>query len=498
MDDLSQLIDLLGNQDKVEFKAFLARKNKRKDVKNIRLFNFLETDDIKSINKLYKTEKNRDAYHALRKRLQDNLLQFLSQRAFESKDHAVYDILRNLVVARFLLEHNLEKIGWRCLERAERAATNEEQFGLLNEILLLRMQYAHLDQDLEFDRLLDRFVLNQHQMQREAKMHMAYATLRRELQDIHLKGKIVNLAELIEGTLKKYQIAVLDLMNYKSLYQILYIANEYAAIHQNYGLIARYVRKTYQYIQNLDKPMEKHLYYHLYILYYLANFNLRNKRFDESMVYLEQMNELMLENKTYREQFALRWQLLVGLNYHFSGKSDKGIQAILVGLSAINRKSNQEDIDDLYLSLSMFYAQQHNLKSLSYLAKLGHTDHWYEKKLGMLWTIRKNLMEILVHLQFENTELAISRLHSFKRRYKKYLLSIAEDRVLYFLTMVERSIQKPDIVWDPSYQMAVRSMLEIDANKDIFNLSFIGWLMAKWEKRTPYQITLSLIETVSP
>ena len=51
MDDLSQLIDLLNNQDKADFKSFLNRKNKRKDAKNIRLFNFLETDDKKSINK---------------------------------------------------------------------------------------------------------------------------------------------------------------------------------------------------------------------------------------------------------------------------------------------------------------------------------------------------------------------------------------------------------------------------------------------------------------
>src|SRR5690606_1434959 len=264
MDDLSQLIDLLNNQDKADFKSFLNRKNKRKDVKNIRLFNFLETDDIKSINKLYSGQNNKDAYHALRKRLQDNVLQFLSQRAFESKDSAVYEILRNLVVARFLLENSAAKIGLKCLDRAERLAVQEEQFGLVNEVFLLRMQYAHLDRDLALDRLLDRFTLNQTHMQREAKMHMAYAYLRRELQEIHLKGKIVNLTELIEATLKKYQIAVLDLMNYKSLYQILYIANEYAAINQNYGLIERYVRKTYQYIQGLEKPKERHLYYHLY------------------------------------------------------------------------------------------------------------------------------------------------------------------------------------------------------------------------------------------
>src|SRR5690606_29431684 len=105
MDQLIQLIDLLDNQDKQAFKSFLNKKNTRKDAKNMLLFNFLETDDLKSVQKLYKKEDSKDAYHALRKRLQDNLLQFLSQRTFESKGNAGYDILRNIVVGRFLLEN---------------------------------------------------------------------------------------------------------------------------------------------------------------------------------------------------------------------------------------------------------------------------------------------------------------------------------------------------------------------------------------------------------
>ena len=82
---------------------------------------------------------------------------------------------------------------WFRWELSGALAVQEEQFGLVNEVFLLRMQYAHLDQDLAFDRLLDRFILNQTHMQREAKMHMAYAYLRRELQEIHLKGKIYEL-----------------------------------------------------------------------------------------------------------------------------------------------------------------------------------------------------------------------------------------------------------------------------------------------------------------
>ena len=49
----------------------------------------------------------------------------------------------------------------------------------------------------------------------------------------NLKGKVVNLSTLMVTTIRKYQIAVSDLMNYKSIYQILFIANEYAEASSN-------------------------------------------------------------------------------------------------------------------------------------------------------------------------------------------------------------------------------------------------------------------------
>ncbi|MEN0054863.1 MAG: hypothetical protein AAGC65_14405, partial [Mucilaginibacter sp.] len=111
MDSLSELINLLNSPEKRLFRQFLQRKNKRSDVKNLQLLELIETDDINGLKKLYKSEKNNDAYHALRKRLQDNLLLFLSQKAFESSHSDTYDALRLVVVGRFLLENDVNKVA---------------------------------------------------------------------------------------------------------------------------------------------------------------------------------------------------------------------------------------------------------------------------------------------------------------------------------------------------------------------------------------------------
>ncbi|QEM11697.1 hypothetical protein [Mucilaginibacter rubeus] len=493
MDSLSELTRLFNSTDKKLFKQFLQRKNKRTDVKNLQLLDLIETDDIDGLNNLYESEKNNDAYYALRKRLQDNLLLFLSQKTFESSHSDTYDALRLVVVGRFLLENDVIKIAFKCLDKAERLAEHLEQFNLLNELLLLKLQYAHLPGAENLEALTARLLRNQADMQREAKLNMAYAFLRQELQEIHLKGKIVNLTDLMITTIRKYKISAQDLMTYKSIYQILFIANEYAAIQQNYGLIERYVNRTNQFIQS-HVYKQSYLFYHMSILYFLANFHLRRKDFVRSASYLKEMMDLMLTDSRYYTLFYLRHQLLSALNLFFTNFADEAIELLKKSISNTKHTSKPEEIEDLRICLTMFLALCNNRESLKHLTLLTRTDAWYEKKMGMLWTIRKNLMEILIQAQFSNIELAMSRISSFRRRYKKYLLKTSEERVLLFLSLVEKYLLKPDIAFDLAYQKTVLNMLSKAENNDIFTLSFIAWLVARWEKKTAHKVVLPLMQ----
>ncbi len=496
MDPIKELINLLNNTDKKLFRQFLQRKNKRDDVKNLQLLDLIETDDIDGLNKLYDTKKNNDAYHALRKRLQDNLLLFLSQKTFESNHSDTYDALRLVVVGRFLLENDVVKIAFKCLDKAEGLAEHLEQFNLLNELLLLKLQYAHLPGAEDLEALTARFLQNQADMQREARLNMAYAFLRQELQQIHLEGKIVNLTTLMLTTIRKYKISEEDLMSYKSIYQILFIANEYAAIQQNYGLIERYISRTNEFIKQADKR-SSYLFYHISILYFLANFHLRQQDFARSASYLKEMMDLMLTDTPYYTLFYLRYQLLSALNLFYTGFAGDAIALLQASLSNTKQRSKPEDIEDLRICLTMFLALCDDRGSLKQLTLLTRTDAWYEKKMGMLWTIRKNLMEILVHAQFSNIELAMSRLNSFRRRYKKYLLKTSEERVLLFLKLVEKHLLKPDATSETSYRKSVLSLLDGAENNDIFTLSFIAWLIARWEKKTAFQVMLTLVQQKS-
>jgi hypothetical protein len=392
------------------------------------------------------------------------------------------------------LENDVVRTAFKCLDKAERLAEQLEQFNLLNELLLLKLQHAHLPGAEDLEALTARFLQNQSQMQREAKLAMAYSFLRQELQEIHLEGKIINLTTLMITTIRKYKISTQDLMTYKFIYQILFIANEYAAIQQNYGLIERYIGRANKFIQGEANKKPSYLFYHISILYYLANFHLRRRDFAKCTSQLKEMMDLMLADSRYYSLFYLRYHLLSALNLYFTGFAQDAMVILRESLADTKQASKPEDIEDLRICLAMCLALCNDRGSLKQLTQLTRTDAWYEKKMGMLWTIRKNLMEILVQAQFSNIELAMSRLNSFRRRYKKYLLQTSEQRVLLFLRLVEKYLIKPDVVFEPAYRKTVLNLISNEENNDIFTLSFIAWLIARQEKKTAYEVVLTLIQ----
>ncbi|WP_294184719.1 hypothetical protein [uncultured Sphingobacterium sp.] len=494
-DAISGLLLMLKDNDKKDFKAFLKRKNKRNDVKNIRLLEIIETDDINRLKKLYGPAKNRNAYHALRKRLHESLLFFLSNKVFERDNSEAHEALRLLVVGRFLLESQLIKIGFKCLQRAEDKALLLEQFSLLNEILQTRLQYAYLNPSVNLELLVDCFAENQRKLQQEAKFQIAYALLRAELQQIHLKAKIVDLNKLIMDTLSKYSISLDDLLSFKSLYQLLYIANEYAAIHQNYTLVRSFLKTAGNFLLKHQEQGILQLFYYLHILYYLANFNLRNVFFTESLSDLERMDVVLSQaSPAFRTQFQLRCQLLKALNFHYLGDGEQGLALLREGVKQAAPKSSELDLADLQLCLVMFLTQFRDKTALAELQKLTRTDAWYEKKMGMLWTIRKSLLEILIHIQFDHIDLATSKLKSFVRRYKKYLMSVNENRVIDFAKLVEKYLLNPAVIQGKSFRAAVEAMVNQKENKDLFVMGFVAWLKALVVSGSPYQVLLDSIK----
>ena len=267
MNALQEIVNLMNDAEKKAFIQFLSKKNKRKDIRNIELFHSLKTDDINSKRTILKDKKSIDAYHALRKRLYDNLIDFMAGRSFENDTSQENSVLRLLVVSRLFFEHKLIITAFKCLGKAEVIALDLEHFGLLNEIYMTRIQFAHFNLSEPIEKTIQLFKANKKLLEQEEQLNLVYAVLRRELATIYHEGRIVDFQALIKDTIETNGITLDQRFTFKSLYQILFIANEYASISNNYGLIEPFVVKSYQLISKENDLSDRHLYYRLHILY---------------------------------------------------------------------------------------------------------------------------------------------------------------------------------------------------------------------------------------
>ena len=492
MNPIGEIVFVMSADDKKAFTAYLTRRNKRLKVQNINFFKLFETDDTDTLKKKFGSGKNNDAYHALRKRVYDALVEFMANRAFEVDTSDEHEVLKLLVVSRVFLEYKLYKTAFKCLAKAEKKALPLEQFSLLNEIYHTQIQFAHLPGRPALEETIRRFNANRQMLHAEQQLNIGYALLRRELAEIYHNGKVVNLRALIGETIETLGVSLNEILSYKSLYQILFIANEFASINSDFSSIEPFIERSLAFTEK--KEANRHLYYHIYVLYFIANSYLRNRRFDKALSYLDQMHDQMqLKQQKYYARFYHRWALLRALTLNYSGKAEEAVQVVQQALSK-HRKGDTTDINDLWLCICIIYVQKSDKTAFKYIRLFGHSDSWYEKRMGMDWAIKKALVEIILHAEFDNTELALQRIKAFRKRYSKYLTEVKEGRVLNYVQLVEHYLLKPEAQTPEIVMERLGTGTDDALGSDIFVLRFTGWLIAKVSKKPVYETILSLTQ----
>ena len=494
---LKSIIDTFTPDDQQKFITYLEQKNKRRDTKNIKLFKLLakDEDDSKAIcNQLYETNQS-NAYHALRKRLFQSLIDFTANKNLEDENSIDMQIIKYILASRTYLLQKKYDIAYKILDKAERLADAHLLFPILNEIYHTKIQYAADYSEIDIEQLILKQKENQKKHHLEDQLNIVYAKLKSVLNTINYEGRVIHLETELAEILKTYNIELNESLSFKSLYQVLAIANISALITTKYFQIETFVLKSYDTLKN-KKDSDKQLYYQIQIAYIIANTLFRNKKFEASLQFIEEMNQLMLlKRSAYHKDFILKKTFVEALNYNYTNQQEEAIKLVE---SVIHKKHGDiEALLDLHLSLFMFYFQKDDfLKAKSIISKFYHTDQWYAEKSRLDWVIKKNVAELLLYIELQEDNLFYSRLKSFKRRYTSYLKQIGQLRILIFLNFAEQYYTNPKTVTSVDFKNKLESSFDWTTVKeeDIFVMSFYAWLKNKIEKGNLYQTTLRLIK----
>lgn len=492
MNNLKEIVSTFSKEEQLSFISYLKKKNKRKDNKNILLFKLLLNEDL-SLGTICMTlygSNKKGAYHALRKRLFQSIINFSANTSLEEENSIQMESIRYILAARNYLQQKHYKTAYKILNKAEAIATDHHLFPILNEIYSTKIQFAHALPGINLDDIINRFNRNREKYHLEDRLNIIYSKIKYKI----THGNTSDFKTILEETLKEYQFDGVNKLSFKSLYQLISIVTISAFATNDILNIETFLTDTYNAILR-RKDKDKQPYYHIQILYHIANTLFRNKKFKTSEVYLQQMYDLMLQHKNkYYNTFKLKHLLLKSLNLNYSNKQAEAINIIKPFL--YKKHTDIASVLDIHLSMVMFYFQNNDLKKAhQILAKFYHSDTWYTEKSDIEWVIKKNLIEILLHIDLGNTNVVESKLMSFKRRYFEYLKSIHQQRVIDYLSLVETYYKNPETIATEEFKTLVENSFEWIEPKqeDIFVMSFYAWLKSKMTKKPLYNTTMELI-----
>ncbi|PVW14336.1 hypothetical protein [Marixanthomonas spongiae] len=484
MKDISVIINTFSKEDKQEFVRFLKKKNQRGDVKNLQLFKLIDTGKQQDLDILLYGKPSKNAYHALCKRLRDSLVDFTASKGFSGETSEEMEIMKLLLAGRIFLEQKLNKTAFKILAKAEKEALALDLHPILNEIYHTKIQFAHLNPNETLEEVIQASHTNMERFKKQFQLNMAYASIKKQLKN---PGD-TPITEIILKHFTVFNIKVDATLTYKSLFQLLNITSTAAALQRNYHEVSSFMMEIYNIISEKKGMAQKHLFYHIEILQLMAVGSFRNKDFKQSKEFVAKMEaEMQKNNRQYYRRFKDKLLVLKAMNLTYTGYVNKAVHLL----------ENSKNISlDSQLTLCMCFFQQSEFsKAYQVFKNFTHSDHWYDKKIGWLWVLKKSIIEILLLVELDKLDLVLSRLQSFKKRFAKPLKKAGEERVLTFMKLVSDYYENPEQVTTDTFKNKVETSFDWVGThqEDIFVMSFYAWLKAKINNTNPYKTTLELV-----
>lgn len=500
MDKLQELVNTLSEDDKKEFRIFINRQKSKKRRKDLDLFELVaeQTPPKEIQQKLYKTP-NKVAYHTLRKRLLKHLTDFIVLKQIDNDPTSTSSISGLISLATYLFNNKSDELGWRFLNKAEQTAIENEQHELLNNIYLIQLEQSESDFAPDVHDIYKKWETNKQLVDENEKVSIAYNFIKREINEVIHKGEDKDLNKIIDQLLKKYGINDLVFQRPEILYKVLDLTRRVMLSKKDFYNFEPYVIRMYDELVAQHGFSKKNHYYKIHILYMIAHILYRNRSFEKSNKYMEQMHEAMLAyNKAYYKKFYSKYVMLSAANYSYLNQNNKSI-AILEGISQSTlQKLPVEDQLNIKMNLIIYFGNAGNYKQSNKIAHtINHSDKWLSKKMGIEWVLKKNMIEIMIQYELENFEIALNRIRSFERTFAELFKHPLYARAFLFMQKVKTIINNPLIIKDNKFvDDVISNLVKIPSEQeDLQAMAYYSWLKAKMLNKNYYDVLLDVANT---
>jgi tetratricopeptide (TPR) repeat protein len=242
----------------------------------------------------------------------------------------------------------------------------------------------------------------------------------------------------------------------------------------------------------------RHQPYKTGLLYMIAQTQYRNRKFAASLARLGELRGALAESsKADQQHLGPRCTLLWAMNHVYLGKNDEAVavlEKVLEGGEADDWPVAQ--LLNARINLAFCYFQRGDYaRANRLLLAAGHSDRWNNKKMGLEWTLRKNLSEIIIQYELGNVDLVLNKVRAIERNFDALLRSPVYANVRTYLQFIRQLVDDPGAAADKAFSAEVDRtfrFLPVE-QEDLQAMSFYAWLKSKMLRRDYYSVLLELV-----
>ncbi|MDX2246404.1 MAG: hypothetical protein SF052_06500 [Bacteroidia bacterium] len=501
MDKLKTIIATFSPEDQKELCLFVQRQKKKKNRKDLDLLNILRKEqDFPPeviLQKLYPDSNNQVAYHALRKRLMRHLNEFILLKQMDEDPSTASSVMGMISMARYLFEKRVDKLGWDIIRKAESVALENEHFDLLNNIYNLQIEKSgHETADAWEDILLKR-ERNKLRAEEDEKAALANNHIKHKLAEIRMKGISPDFDHTIREVLEKYQLSEAVNNHPRLFFNLMSITRSMVIARQDYYNFEPLVMAGFLEMEARHLFSGPHHVCKLELLYMIAHVLYRNKKFDESLKWLEKMAYALEEHhKSHYYLFYPRYAMLKAVNFTFTYRVKEAIPLLEDMLQNPELRLQTQDILNARLNMG-YYSFLAGDKTGAVRAgiEMQHSDKWLEKKMGKEWVLKKNLSEMILQYELGNYDFSRGKIRTIEKNFPDLLKLPAYQKVTVYLSFVRRMISNPGAEISPDFYEEVKDSFYYVpvVQENIHVMGFYGWLKARMTQRNFYEVLMELV-----
>lgn len=503
MDYLAEIVQTFSKDDAASFAFFVHRQKQKKDRKDLELFRLLQArPDIKPLEaqlKLY-PHGNKEAYQQLRKKLHKHITDFLVLKRIDNDTTSVSQIMGNISLARYLFEHQSEKLAWKYLEKAIVLAKKNEQYEQLNTIYTIHIEHSESAFAPDLQEILENHKRNKELVEQNERANIAYSIIKQQLRKVKLIGTSINFDYVVSSTLESQGLSFAFYKRPRIFFQVMNIFRSAIVAKKDYYSFEPFLIENYTRFNVTTGFAPQHTEYKVNLLYMIAHTLYRNKKFNDSLRYLEDLIEAA---KGMSRAFVLkhypRYITLYSANHFFTANSAQAIQVLEDCLVDEEVKLEIHEQANILLNLSFYYVYQNSYKEANKrLLQIFHSNAWCEKNLGKEWVLKKDLVEIIIQYELGNVDIALNRIRTIER--KNDIIQIEPyTRVATYLKLIKKLIDAPQEVSSESFIQYVEESFDWVPmeQEDLQAVMYYAWFKSKMVRRDMYSVLLDLVNNVS-